>query len=85
MNAPTISNGQSVPASPLVGRISNATEGSVNATTEMSYPAGSAQWFNQTRYGAEAYGGMAQFRSMLYVPGPVPPYNPYFPQTIVSR
>lgn len=68
-------NGQ--PSSPLVGRITNATQGSVSVATQNDYPAGTAQWFQQTKYGAEFYAATAQYRSMRYVPGPVPIVEPY--------
>lgn len=73
LNAPL--NGQA--SSTLVGRISNATEGSVSVGTQMDMPPGSAQWFNQTKYGAAFWQATAQFRAMRYVPGPVPPVNPW--------
>jgi len=60
-------NGQA--ASPLVGRISNATEGSVSVQTQMDYPPGSAQWFVQTRYGAAFWAATAQYRTMRYIRG----------------
>jgi hypothetical protein len=63
-------NGQ--PSSPLVGRISNATQGSVNVTTQFDQPAGSAQWFAQTKYGAAYWQATVQYRTMRYVPGPQP-------------
>ena len=68
------------PASPLVGRISNASEGSVSVQTENDYPPGSAQWFQQTKYGAIYWQMAAQFRTMHYAPrrprgGPVPSYG----------
>jgi hypothetical protein len=68
LNAPL--NGQ--PSSPLVGRISNATQGSVSVATQNDYPPGSAQWFQQSKYGAQFYAATAQFRSMTYVPGYAP-------------
>lgn len=63
-------NGQ--PSSPLVGRISNATQGSVSVATQFDQPAGSAQWFAQTKYGAAYWQATVQYRSMRYVPGPQP-------------
>lgn len=53
-------------ASPLVGRISNAAQGSVNVATENNYPPGTAQWFQQTKYGAAFYAATAQYRRMYY-------------------
>jgi hypothetical protein len=68
-------NGQA--SSPIVGRISNATEGSVNVTAELNLPAGSAQWFAQTKYGASYWQATAIYRSMRYVPGRRPIANPW--------
>jgi hypothetical protein len=73
LNAPL--NGQ--PSSPLVGRINSATEGSVSVSAQMDMPAGSAQWFNQTKYGAAFWQATAKYRSMRYVRGPVPVANPF--------
>lgn len=68
-------NGQA--PSSLVGRISNASEGSVSVAAQMDVSAGSAQWFAQTKYGIAFWQATTQFRMMLYAPGPVPIYNPY--------
>lgn len=57
-------------ASGLVGRISGATEGSVSVQTENQYPPGSAQWFQQTKYGAMYWQATAAFRTMRYRIGP---------------
>jgi hypothetical protein len=65
------------PSSPLVGRISGATEGSVSVQTQFDVAPGSAQWYAQTKYGAAYWQATAQFRSMLYVPGPAPIANPW--------
>lgn len=73
LNAPL--NGQ--PSSPLVGRINSATEGSVSVGTQFDVEPGSAQWFAQTKYGAAYWQATTQFRSMRYVPGPVPIANPF--------
>ena len=53
-------------ASPLVGRVSSATEGSVSVSTESDYPPGSAQWYVQTSYGASYWAAAAPFRTMQY-------------------
>ena len=66
LNAPM--GGQ--PSSPLVGRISTATEGSVTVNATMDLPPGSAQWFAQTKYGASFWAATAIYRTMLYVPSP---------------
>lgn len=68
-------NGQ--PSSPLVGRISGGTQGSVSVQTQMDVAPGSAQWFNQTKYGAAYWASTTKYRTMLYVRGPVPIANPF--------
>ena len=67
-------NGQA--ASPLVGRVSNAGEGSVSVTTDMGPAVGTQAWFQQTQYGAAAWAAMAPYRRGQYVPGrrSMPPY-----------
>jgi hypothetical protein len=65
LNAPL--NGQ--PSSPLVGRISNASEGSVSVATALTVP-GSAEWFATTKYGLAAWQALAPYRTARYVPGP---------------
>ena len=70
-------NGQ--PASDLVGRISNATEGSVSVAAEMQMMPGSAQWFNQTKYGAAYWQATAAYRTMRYRPGCRYVSDPYTP------
>src|SRR6202042_1271938 len=57
------------PVSPLVGRVSNATEGSVSVATELNVPV-EAAWFSQTLYGLMAWAALAPFRQALYIPGP---------------
>ncbi|KWO67589.1 DUF4054 domain-containing protein [Burkholderia territorii] len=76
-------SGSDTPAapSPLVGRITSATEGSVSVSTEMNVPPGSAQWFAQTPYGAAFWAATAAYRTMRYVAVPPPrnmdPYSPW--------
>jgi hypothetical protein len=54
----------------LVGRISEATKGSVHVSVDMGAEAvGSQAWFQQTPYGASAWAAMAPFRRGRYVPG----------------
>ena len=57
------------PVSTLVGRISNASEGSVSVATALTVP-GSAEWFAQTRPGFSAWQAMAPYRTARYFPGP---------------
>jgi hypothetical protein len=66
-------------SSPLVGRINSASQGSVSAQTQFDVPAGSAQWFAQTKYGAAYWEATAAYRTMLYIPGPVPNMDPFRP------
>lgn len=68
-------NGQ--PASPLVGRISQATEGSVSVTSEMLLQPGSAAWFQQTKYGAGFWAATMQYRSFQYRAPRPRNFNPY--------
>lgn len=70
--------GQQSPGSPLdptnpVGRISNATEGSVSVQTQNDYPPGTPQWYQQTRYGSEFWTATAQYRTMRYERGQLQP------------
>jgi hypothetical protein len=68
------------PSSPLVGRISNATQGSVSVQTEYATQVpGSMAWFTQTKYGAAAWQAMAQFRTFRYVHGHERNMDPYSP------
>ena len=70
-------NSGTAPSSPLVGRISNATEGSVNVTTEMKLPEGSAQWFAQSKYGIAFWQASSVYRTMHYLPGPRRNFSPF--------
>lgn len=60
-------NGQA--PNPLVGRISQATEGSVSVSVEFPQSANAA-WFNQTPYGAAAWVAMAPYRTAFYAAAP---------------
>jgi hypothetical protein len=53
-----------------VGRVSNASEGSVSVAFENQYPPGSAQWFQQTRYGSDFWQATAAYRKFRYRRGP---------------
>ena len=61
--------GALVPAGPLVGRVSSATQGSVSVSVEMK-GLDTAAWFNQTQFGASAYQALAQFRTARYRASP---------------
>lgn len=69
-------------ANGLVGRISNASEGSVSVAVDMpSNP--DAAWFNQTQFGAMAWMAMAPFRQALYIAAPqIPLASQSFPFTL---
>lgn len=57
------------PASPLVGRIDSAAEGSVNVHTAFSSaPSGSKDWYSQTKYGAQVWAATAPYRAFRYIP-----------------
>jgi hypothetical protein len=60
-------NGQA--PSGIVGRISQASEGSVSVSADMGPPSGSAAWFLQTEYGASFWQASASFRTFRYIPG----------------
>ena len=53
-----------------VGRINNATQGTVKVSSELKYPAGSAQWYAQSKYGIAYWEATAQFRVAQYIPSP---------------
>jgi len=60
-------------ASQLVGRISNASEGSVSVATE--YNVGSdmdqlSAYLDQTKYGAEYYAAISNYRTAVYLANP---------------
>lgn len=67
------------PLSPLVGRISNASEGSVSAGTDFPTTPTNA-WFLQTPFGAAFWQACAPYRTMRYLPGPRRRFNPWLNQ-----
>ena len=58
-------NGQA--PSQLVGRVDSATEGSVSVTAALDVAPGTAQWYSQTKYGAEFWALTSGLRRMRYV------------------
>lgn len=66
------------PSNSPVGRISNASEGSVSAAFEYK-PPGTANeaWANQTKYGAAWWAATMAYRLATYVPGPKRNMQPY--------
>ena len=73
-------NGQ--PSSPLVGRVSSATQGSVSVSTDNQYLPGSVQWYQQTKYGAAFWAATAKYRTFFYVCGHPRTVDPYQSQYI---
>jgi len=53
----------------IVGRVSNATEGSVSVGAQMPGTINSA-WFDQTKYGAQFWAITAPLRTMHHIPAP---------------
>jgi hypothetical protein len=92
LNAPRDANGNpsssGQPASELVGRITNASEGSVSVQVDMGEAtAGSPSqpWYLQTKWGSEYWAATAQFRTAFPVIRPrVPPglagSYPFYPR-----
>lgn len=56
-------------ASPLVGRIDQATEGSVTVHAEMGPASNTSAWYMQTQYGASYWQATAPYRTFQYAPG----------------
>lgn len=70
------------PASPIVGRINTASEGSVSVGADMGDAnAGSPNqaWFEQTPWGARYWASTSQFRTGGYVALPPILPGPFFP------
>lgn len=65
-------SGAGTPASPLVGRISSAAEGSVNVQTEWNSAGGTPleAYLIQTKYGAEYWAATSQYRTAQYAARP---------------
>lgn len=55
--------------SALVGRVNQASEGSVSVSADMGPVTGSSAWFMQTKYGAAFWQASLPYRSFQYVPG----------------
>ena len=65
------------PSPGIVGRVTNASEGSVSVAAQMDLPPGTAQWWAQTKYGAAYWTATAPFRTMRYRPGRPYRTNPW--------
>ena len=57
------------PERELVGRISNASEGSVSVAADMGATPGTAAWYQQSKYGASYWASTAKYRRFRYVQG----------------
>ena len=77
-------NGQ--PPSPIVGRINQASEGSVSVGAELNTPQ-SAAWWAQTAYGLQAWQMCAPYRMARYRPSPgrFPQNGPPGPFPTINR
>ena len=72
--------------SPLTGRISSASEGSVSVSTELtSSGSPSEAFFTQTRYGFSFWSATAQFRTARYAARPTLVVNGAFPSRGYGR
>lgn len=60
------SDGQDNERLKMVGRISSAAEGSVNVSADLQGTPGSAQWWQQTQYGASYWQATTAYRTMRY-------------------
>jgi hypothetical protein len=63
----------------LVGRISSATEGSISVASENMYPPGSAQFWQQNKYGAYYWNATKAYRTMRYRANPTVVVNGIYP------
>jgi hypothetical protein len=73
LNAPQ-ANGQA--ASPIIGRITSASEGSVSVQAEMGPASGTSAWWMQTQYGASFWQATVSLRTFRYVAAPQPVFDP---------
>jgi hypothetical protein len=62
-------------ANPLVGRISNANEGSVSVAVDYKLTSAGQEWFAQTKYGAAFWQATAMYRRGRYYPGLQPVFD----------
>ena len=65
-----------------VGRVANASEGSVSVTIEMPNQPQAAAWYQQTQYGSSFFAATAIYRTARYVPGN--PMQPAFGGGVAS-
>ena len=86
LNCPKDANGNPAAtgtiASQLVGRINSAQEGSVNVQTEWDATGDTSAlqaFLTQTKYGAQYWAAIQQFRTARYLPNPTRVVNGLFP------
>lgn len=77
LNCPRDANGNpaqtGTPGQPLVGRVANASEGSVSVQVEWNSGADASSmeaYFTQTKYGAEYWAASAPYRTARYIARP---------------
>lgn len=89
LNAPRDASGNPAatgsPASPIVGRINTASEGSVSVGADMgdaNEASPSQAWYMQSKYGSEYFYATAGFRTALYAAQPtiLPENSLFFPR-----
>lgn len=66
-----VTAGGANPSTP-VGRMSDASEGTVSASYQNDYAPGTPQWFQQSRYGSFYWAATALYRTFRYAPGCAP-------------
>jgi hypothetical protein len=77
LNMPVATASGTTPSSPLVGRISSATEGSVTVQAEFKVPEGTPQFWAQTKYGVAFWVAALPYRQFFYIVGPKRQFDPY--------
>lgn len=60
----------------IVGRVTDATEGSVSVSVATDLEPGAAAWWSQTSYGLSFWAAMRRFRVARYIPGRQPNFEP---------
>lgn len=68
--------GQAGGANGLVGRVTSASEGDVSVQVDAGPSSAGSAWWLQTSYGFQYWTATAGYRTMRYVPGPVPNMEP---------
>ncbi len=76
-----------VPPSPLVGRVTNASEGSVSVGVGgfANVQPATMEWWLQTKPGSDYWFATAPYRVFNYRPGPRRMFDQIFPPVIISN